>query len=136
MLRADYRYPIVAGDMLAAYRAGLTSWSSLTCQAKRPATMPKRLLTLRDDGGRDALGKSLTPFGVNVWADSAVDAANIALSAAAVTLGFPGAVDAVKAVRDIVGPYEVEDDPAFTFSGKTLTHYYFSFDAVIKAASL
>lgn len=136
MLRADYLYPIVAGDMLAAYRTGLASWSSLTCQAKRPATMPKRLLTLRNDGGRDELGKALTPFGVNVWADSAEDAAKIARAAAAVTLGMAGTVDAVKAIRDTVGPYEIQDDPAFTFSGKTLTHYYFSFDAVIKAASL
>lgn len=136
MLRAVYRFPIVTGDMLTQYRAGLTSWASLLCVPQRPKTMPKRLLTLREDAGPESQGVAVWGYGVNVWADSAVDAKNIALDAAAVSLTIPGLVGSVKAIRDLVGPYEIEDDPAFTFGGTQLAHFYFSFDAVVKANAL
>ena len=136
MLRANYRFPIVSGDMLAEYRAGLTSWSSLSCVPKRPETMPKRLLTLREDAGPDRNGVALWGYGGNVWADSELDAKNIALDAVAVTLTIPGRVPGVKAIRDLVGPYEVADEPAFTFGKKPLFHFYFSFDAVVKANAI
>lgn len=136
MLRASYRYPIISGAMLTQYRNRLASWTSLVCQPTRPATMPKQLLTLRDDSGPDELGVSLRSFGVNVWADTSLDAENLARDAAAATLAIPGSVPGLKAVRDVVGPYEIEDDPAFTFGGKPLTHFYFSFDGIVKAVSV
>jgi hypothetical protein len=136
MFRPQYRFPIITGDILAAYRAGLTAWSSLDCAPTRPKDMPKRLLTLREDGGPDnGTGLGLWGYGVNLWADSAVDAKNIALDAAAVSLTLAG-TSAIKAVRDLVGPYEVEDDPAYTFAGNLLTHFYFSFDATVKARAV
>lgn len=136
MLRATYRFPIVSGEMLAAYRSGLSSWSGLSCLPKRPEGMPKRLVTLREDSGPDRSGVALWGYGVNVWADSELDAKNLALDAVSVSLTIPGLVGSVKAVRDLVGPYEVPDDPAFTFNGTPLTHFYFSFDAVVKAAAV
>ena len=134
MFRPQYRYPIVTGLMLAHYRTELASWAGLTCAGKRPASMPKRLLALREDGGPDDLGVMASGFGVNVWADSEVDAKNLALDAVSATLELPG-VGSIKAIRDLVGAYEVDDEPAFTFGSKTLTHYYFSFDAVLKATA-
>lgn len=136
MFRPLYRFPIVTGDMLAAYRLGLTTWTQLQCLPQRPKDMPKRLLTLREDGGPDSgTGIGLWGYGVNVWADSAADAKNIALDAAAVTLEMAG-MSAIKGIRDLVGPYEVDDDPSFTFSGVPLSHFYFSFDAAVKASAL
>ncbi len=135
MLRANYRYPIVQGLMLAAYRTGLSSWAGIQCLPKRADG--RRALALREDGGPDnGAGVAVWGYGVNVWADSETDAKNIALDASAVTLTIPGLVPAVKAIRDLVGPYEVDDDPAFTFGDKTLAHYYFSFDAVVKASAV
>lgn len=134
MLRAQYRYPIVSGAMLAQYRVGLASWSSLLCGPERAES--RRALALREDGGPDSLGVAVWSYGVNVWADSTVDAKNITLDAAAVTLTIPGLVPAVKAIRDLVGPYEVEDEPAYTYGGKSLAHFYFSFDAVVKAVAV
>ena len=135
MFRSQYRYPIVTGLMLAHYRTALTSWTGLQCATERLPTMPKRMLTLREDGGPDDLGVMASGFGVNLWADSAVDAKNLALDAVAATLSLPG-VGSIKAIRDLVGAYVVDDDPAFAFGGKPLTHYYFSFDAIVKETQL
>jgi hypothetical protein len=136
MLRGYYRYPVLTGVMLTEYRALLAGWSGLSCLPKRPKEMPKRLLTLRDDSGPDTLGMATRSYGVNVWADTAQDAANLAADALAATLTLPGAVAGVKAIREPVGPYEVDDDPAFTFNGSPLFHYYFSFDARVKAVGV
>lgn len=136
MLRANYRFPIVSGDMLAEYRAGLAVWANLDCLPKRPDVMPKRLLTLREDAGPESQGVAVWGYGVNVWADSELDAKNIALDAASISLTIPGLVGGVKAVRDLVGPSEVPDDPVFTFNGAPLAHFYFSFDAVVKATAV
>lgn len=136
MFRDTYRFPVVSGDMLAVYRTRLAAWSSLICQQKRPDVMPRRLLTLRQDGGPESVGVGLVGFGVNLWADSAVDAANLAADALAATLHIPGTVAAVKAIRDPNIPFEVDDDESFTYGGKPLSHYYFSFDAVVKATAV
>lgn len=135
MLRAGYRYPIVQGDMLAMYRSGLASWTGLKCAPTR--TDAKRALTLREDSGPDnGAGVAAWGYGVNVWADSDIDAKKIALDAMTVTLTIPGLVGSIKAIRNVVGPYSIDDEPAFTHGGKPLVHYYFSFDAVVKAAGV
>jgi len=135
MFLAEYRFPIVSGAVLAHYRERLDHWAGLECAPKRPAVMPRRLLTLREDGGPDSVGVAVWGYGVNVWADSPVDAKSIALDALAASLSLPG-VSAIKAVRDVVTPSEVDDDPSYTVNGTPLAHYYFSFDAVVKAVAL
>lgn len=130
----QYEFPIsVPGDMLTTYRTELAAWTGLSCLPERPATMPKRLLTLREDGGPDSgTGLGLWGYGVNVWADSRTDAKGIAVDAMSVTLTFPGEGQ-VKRILNMVGVREVEDDPQYTYNGKPLHHFYFSFDALVKA---
>lgn len=132
MFIAEARFPIVEGDILAAFRGEL-AWATLTVQLKRPETMPKRLVTLRDDSGPQAMSTALQRKGVSVWADTFVDSKNLALDVMAIARRLPLLVGPVKAAAEFVGPYEVEDDPGFTFGTSPLTHHYFAFAVTVKA---
>lgn len=131
MLIPEVRFPIVVGRVLTHLRTELAAWSGLTVQAKVPDPMPQRLVTVRDDGGTDDGLKVLTRFGVNVWADSSTDAENIARDAMAALRTLPG-TGPFKATSGFTGPVEIDDDPAYTFGNASMTHYFFSFSAVVK----
>lgn len=131
MFYPNVSFPVSTGTIATFLRAELTSWTSLIVAPKRPATMPKRFLSIRDDGGTQAGTTMVNRYGVNVWADSAVDAENIARDAMAALRGLPG-TGQFKATRTFFGPVEIEDDPAFTFGTAAMAHYYFSFSAVVK----
>lgn len=131
MLYPNVSFPVTTGTMAVFARARLTAWTSLIVASKRPATMPKRFLSIRDDGGTQQGMHMVNRYGVNVWADSAVDAEKIARDAMTAFRSLPG-TGPFKSTSTFFGPIEVEDDPAFTFSGLPMTHYYFSFGAVVK----
>lgn len=132
MFIAEARFPIVEGAILAAFRDEL-GWSDLTVQLQLPETMPKRLVTMRDDSGPQAMSTALQRKGVNVWADSFLDSKNLALDCMAACRLLPRLVGPVKAVSEFVGPYEVTDDPKFTFGSTPLIHHYFAFAVTVKA---
>lgn len=134
MFIAEARFPIVDGDILAAFRDHL-GWSSLTVQLKLPAPvgMPKRLVTLRDDSGPQGLTTAVQRKGINVWADTFVDSKNLALDCMEIARQLPRLVGPIKASGEFIGPYEIDDEPEFTFGTTTLVHHYFAFAVTVKA---
>ena len=128
----DVRFPVTDGPITAAIRAALLpSWSGLIVARKRPAQMPKRLITVRNDSGPALDVRSLRRYGVNVWADNSLDAENLALDAMQACRARMGPV---VFTEEFSGPYEIEDDPAFTFQGNPLFHYYYAFRAVVRGS--
>lgn len=123
----------VEGHLLGHWRSALASWAPISVTRKRPPTMPKRLLTLRDDSGPHRQGTALLDQGVNVWADDPVDAKSICFDAIAALRDISGVGNLVT-TSDVVGPREVDDEPAFTYQGMPLHHYYFSFAVLVRAS--
>jgi len=133
MFYPEVAFPITTGTLAVFLRTELASWSSLTIAPKRPASMPKRFLSIRDDGGTQRGAQMVNRYGVNVWADSAVDAEKIARDAMTALRRLPG-TGPFKSSTNFFGPTEIEDDPAFTFGGVPMSHFYFSFAAVVKGS--
>lgn len=132
MFISDARFPIIEGAVLDAFKEEL-DWSTLTVQLMRPDNMPKRLITMRDDSGPQSVSTALHRKGINVWADSFIDSKNLALDVMRVARRLPLLVGPVKAVSEFVGPYEVPDEPEFTFNGTSLVHHYLAFALTVKA---
>ena len=120
----------VTGDIVGHFESELASWGA-TVQGKRPEVMPQRLVTIADVGGPQSVGTRLADMLGNVWADNMVDAWNLVSAAMTAARTLPGIGD-IKAVSELVGPREVEDEPAYTFDGKLLHHFYFTFTALVK----
>jgi hypothetical protein len=133
MLYPVVSFPISTGTIAVFLRTELASWTSLVVAPKRPATMPKRFLSIRDDGGTQRGMHMVNRYGVNVWADAPVDGEQIARDAMTALRSLPG-TGSFKSTGTYFGPTEIEDDPAFSFGGKPMSHYYFSFAATIKGS--
>ncbi len=138
----EQRFPISDGLIVTALRAGLAAtWgtaSSLTVAQKIPAVKTRRIVTVRDDSGL-AVGR-IQPRrqGINVWADSAEDAAELALDAMQICQSDLPTGPEIVSANQFTGPFEIDEDVPFTVevSGatKSLTHYYFTFVCTVKAA--
>ena len=133
MFRFRVRFPISDGEVVAALKAALTGWSGLTVQPKLPATMTKRVATVRNDSGPQELSRASRRYGINVWADSSVDAENMALDAME---GLTELADGSPflSVGSFTGPFEIPDDPAYTFGSTSMTHFYFTFQGTVKGS--
>ncbi len=131
MLIPIVRFPIATGQLAAHFRTELASWADLQIAPKRPEVMPRRFISIRDDSGPETGGMKVNRFGVNIWADSDVDASNIARDVMASSKRLPG-VWRFKSTSQHFGPIEIDDDPKVTFGDKLLSHYYCSFAAAIK----
>jgi hypothetical protein len=134
MLTADVRFPVWTGDVLEFVRG--RRGAGVVVQRLRPDSMPAKLVTIRSDGGSAGQTLATVQGGVNVWA-----AASGGQGAASVAENL--AADVAKDLRTLteVGvfksvtvslPFEVEDDPAFTYQGGELAHFYFAFSGVLK----
>lgn len=137
------RFPISDGVIVTALRSGLSStWGTsgtLTVGTKVPATKTRRMVTVRDDSGQ-AVGRTQPRRqGINVWADSSVDALNLALDAMKVCETVLPTGSVIVAANQFTGPFEIEEDVPYVVlvSGvsKSLIHYYFTFIATVKAAA-
>ena len=133
MFRFAVLFTISDGEVVSNLKAGLTAWSGLTVQPKLPTTMTKRVITVRNDGGPQEFSRSLRRYGINVWADDSVDAENLALKAMQVLQGLPDGSPFLS-VGSFSGPFEVNDDPAYTLGSKSLTHFYFTFQGTVKGS--
>lgn len=134
---ADIRFPISDGVIVTALRDGLTAkgWGAgLSGGTKLPSTVTARMFTVRDDSGPQSGRVSARRQGVNLWADTAVDALNMALDGMSICRlladGSP-----IVSVGNFTGPYEIPDDPEYVVSSKSLTHYYFTFVAAVKGSA-
>jgi len=133
MFRFRVRFPISDGEVVSALKAALSSWSGLTVQPKLPTTMPKRMITVRNDSGPQELSRASRRYGINVWADSSVDAENMALDAMEALTGLPDGSPFLS-VGSFTGPFEIPDDPAYTFGTTSMTHFYFAFQGTVKGS--
>jgi len=133
MFRFRVRFPISDGEVVVHLRSALTSWSGLSVRGKLPTTMPKRMITVRNDSGPQELSRASRRYGINVWADSSVDAENMALDAMEALTGLPNGSPFLS-VGSFTGPFEVNDDPAYTFGTKSMTHFYFAFQGTVKGS--
>lgn len=103
--------------------------SGVTVAGKVPATMPARLVTIRDDGGpRSSAVTKRVSLGVNVWAGTDQDAAGLAALVAALLEDSSGK-GAVVAHLSTSGPVE-----AVEASGKP--HRYLSVDLSVRGTAL
>jgi hypothetical protein len=133
MFRFRVRFPISDGKVVSVLKAALSGWSGLSGGGKLPAIMTKRVFTVRNDSGPQELSRASRRYGINVWADSSVDAENLALDAmeglTALADGSP-----LLSVGSFTGPFEVNDDPAYTFGSTSMTHFYFAFQGTVKGS--
>lgn len=147
MFVAPQRMQISDGLIVATLSEGLTNtWGDsdeLTVSRTLLQVKTRRMVTLRDDSGPLTGRVQAKAQGVNVWADSVVDAMDLALDAMAICQAtLPGSrVDdgpvVIAATREFSGPFEVEDDVPYIVNvddePKSLTHMYFTFTADTKA---
>lgn len=133
MFRFSVRFPISDGAVVSTLKGGLTSWSGLTVQPKLPPTMTKRVVTVRNDSGPTELSRASRRYGVNVWADSSVDAENLALDAMEALTELPDRSPFVS-VGSFTGPFEINDDVPYTFGNTSMTHFYFAFQGTVKGS--
>jgi len=131
----DVKFPITDGTIVTAIRTALTtSWSTgLTVQRKRPDTMTKRVVTVRNDSGPQ-YRQAQRRYGINVWADTSVDAEQIALDAMAALRTLAG-TGPITATDNFSGPFEINDDPQMTVGTENLTHYYFTFRITLRGTN-
>jgi len=129
---SDITYPSTIGRVVTATRAFLTtrSWTDVTVQPKLPDVKTARMVTVRDDGGSDRDGVERRRHSLNVWADTPVDAENLARDVAA------GARSVLKATNISILEVEDDTDTALTVDGKQLTHYLVAFTLAVRATNL
>lgn len=118
-------------------------WSEgLSVGTKVPDTKTARMVTVSNGGGPLRGRVSGSAQGVNVWADTELDALSMAMDCMAICQrDLPGArvntgPVVIAAVRDFSTPAEVDDDVPYIVGGKTLTHYFFGFTADVKATAV
>ncbi len=132
------RFPISDGLIVAALRSGLAeTWGTVGTEV--PPTKTRRMVTVRDDSGL-AVGRTQPRRqGINVWADSSVDALNLALDAMRICESALPVGDVIVSANQFTGPYKIDEDVPYTVVvstvSKVLTHYYFTFIATVKAAA-
>jgi hypothetical protein len=126
------RFPITDGVVVGKLNSILTAWSPVV-QTKLPATKTVRMVTVRNDSGPEEGTQSRRRYGINVWADSPVDAENMCLDAMA---GLRVAADGLPVTMydQFTGPYEVEDATPLVVAGKNLAHYFFAFRLSVKGS--
>lgn len=113
---------------------GLTAWSQLTVDRKLSKVKTRRMITVRNDSGPVESVQSRRRYGFNVWADSSVDAENLAYDAMAV-LQVAANGNPITLVDQISGPYEIDDDPQMTVGNKNLFHFYWTARVTVRATS-
>lgn len=130
----DIRFPISDGVIVTALRVGLAvKWAAgLFAGTKLPDTKTRRMAIVRNDSGPQDGSSSRRRYGVNIWADSSVDAENMALDAMSICRLLPGGI--ITATDSFSGPFEISDDPQYSVGGKNLTHFYFTFRASVKGS--
>jgi hypothetical protein len=130
----DIEFPISDGTVIAGLKAGLTSWSGLSVQRTRPDTMTKRVVTVRNDSGPQEGAQSRRRYGINIFADSSVDAENLALDAMREARRLAG-IGPITATDQFAGPFEIEEDPEFVFGGVLMAHFYFTFRCSVRGTN-
>jgi len=136
----DQRYPISDGVIVSTLRSELAAdWATgLTVGTEFPTNKTRRMVTVRDDSGAAVGRVQPRRQGVNIWADSPVDALNLALDVMHIAESvLPGTklagVTIIAGTSGFVGPQKVDDDIPYVVGNKTLTHYFVSFIAATKA---
>lgn len=134
----DQRLPISDGFIVNSLRGGLISagWSSgLFGGTELPATKTRRMFTVRDDSGPLVGRVQARRQGINVWADSSVDALNMALDAMRICQRDLPNGEIVVSTSGFSGPFKIPVETPVVVGNKNLTNYYFTFVAGVKASA-
>jgi len=123
-------FPSTTGRLVSVVKTGLTASalayaSGVTVQPKLPATLTWRMVTVRDDSGPEDGTQTRRRYGFNVWADSSVDAENLALLCMAI-LRSAADGNPITFVDQLSGPFEIPTDAPYVVGGKNLTNYFFT----------
>ncbi len=131
MLARDITFPSSLGTVVRAVRASLTDFPGVVVHPKLPDDKVRLMVTVRDDGGTPRNGVSRRRHGFNVWADSPVEAEQLAIAVA-------DACRSDLAALEVTDPIEVSDstDDVLTVGGETLTHYFLSAVLLVRATNL
>lgn len=128
-------FPDVEAWAITYLKAALTARAesyagSVTVVRKAPATMPARLITVRDDGGpRLDDVRKVASVGVNVWAATAADCSDLARMVAALLESAPGDGPVV-AHLSTSGPFPIADEAS------EKPHRYLSVDLSVRGEPL
>lgn len=128
-------FPDVEAWAIAYLKAALTArpepfTTSVVVTNKAPASMPARLVTVRDDGGpRLDDVRKVVSVGVNVWAASLADVSDLARMVAALLETSPGDGPVV-AHLSTSGPYPVAEEAT------EKPHRYLSVDLSVRGEPL
>lgn len=128
-------FPSTVGLVCAVLRTGLGGvftdeftdefGNPVTVQPDLPSKKTGYMVTVRDDSGPDDGVQTRRRHGVNVWADSAVGAENLALFCMALMRSCADGKP-ITLVDQLAGPFRVDDDPQLTVGKKNLSHYFFT----------
>lgn len=126
-----HRFPISTGLLVARIKAGLADSGDLITEGvkvygKLPDVSKRttRMVTLRNDSGPQKYVLSRRRYGVNVYAESDVNAEKLANLVMAVMYD---AVDGdIPLVDELSGPYEVTDENPVIVGSVPLSQYFFS----------
>lgn len=126
----DITFPPSVGVTVRGVRAYLTAtgWTGVTTQPKLPDTKTARMVTVRDDGGTPRNGVSRRRHGFNIWADSPVDAENLAIAVA-------DCCRASFAALEVSDPVDVTDETDAAMRAG-MTHYFLSAVLLVRASNL
>jgi len=113
---------VIRSTLTAAYSDGLKVQGELPVAAQRT----KRMVTVADNSGPDDVTQTRRRYGVNVWAETAVIAEQMALLAMAGLRACPDGKP-ITATDSFSGPSRVDDDPPMAVSNVNLSHYFFVF---------
>lgn len=128
----DITYPATVGPIVHGMRGYLApEWSGVTVTPKRTGQPTAQMVTVRDDGGTGRDGVSRRRHGFNIWANTPVDAQNLA-------------IDVVNGCRKVFRALEVTDpvdvtddtDTRTLVDGKPLTHLFVSAVIPVRALNL
>jgi len=123
-------FPSTTGVLCSVLRAGLTASAvahaiGVTVQPKLPATKTARMVTVRDDSGPDDGSQTRRRYGFNVWADTPVDAENLALLCMAILRDCADG-QPITVTDSFSGPFDVPTETPHNVGGKNLTNYFFA----------
>jgi hypothetical protein len=134
----------VTGDVVLYLRSKLPSaGKTYTTNVLVRSILPeenqrqKRMVIVRDDGGRDEGPLSRRGFSINVWSENKGNADLLAQYIMAVLRSMPNG-DPIVWTENFFGPFEVIDENKgkIVVDGATLSHYFFNFEAMQRAKNL
>lgn len=140
----DLLFAPITGDIVIYLRnslpvEGIDYTTDVLVRAQLPASSSyqQRMVTIRDDGGRDEGPLSRRSISVNVWAETRANADLLSQYLMALLRSMPDG-EPIVATQTFAGPFEVIDQNTgkIVVDEVTLSQYFFTFEAVQRGQNL